>query len=86
MVSHSVNPSEGDTRGCARYHSSEYTDLGGEQAMDLIVVRSVSLHVTFTLVAPDLSKNPGTRSRTGFGSSTIKALYEAVDRDRLSAG
>lgn len=26
------------------------------------------------------------RGSRGFGSSTIKALYEAVDRDRLSAG
>lgn len=44
--------------GFARY-SSEYTDLGGEQAMDSIVVRGASARVTFTLVAPDVTKNPG---------------------------
>lgn len=36
----------------------EYVALGG-QAMDSIVVRSASGRVTFTLVAPDPTKNPG---------------------------
>lgn len=40
-----------DAFGFSRY-SSEYVDVGG-QAMDSIVVRSDSGHVTFTLVAPD---------------------------------
>ncbi|UKY54129.1 4-hydroxyphenylpyruvate dioxygenase [Streptomyces inhibens] len=39
-------------------YSSEYVALGG-QAMDSIVVRSASGRVTFTLVAPDPTKNPG---------------------------
>ncbi|WP_432898067.1 4-hydroxyphenylpyruvate dioxygenase [Micromonospora matsumotoense] len=38
--------------------SSEYVDVGG-QAMDSVVVRSASGGVTFTLVAPDLARNPG---------------------------
>ncbi|MFE0208297.1 4-hydroxyphenylpyruvate dioxygenase [Streptomyces sp. NPDC058985] len=46
-----------DAFGLARY-SSEYVDVG-EHAMDSIVVRSPSGGVTFTLVAPDLSKGPG---------------------------
>jgi 4-hydroxymandelate synthase len=46
-----------DAFGMARY-SAEYVDLGA-QAMDSIVVRSPSEKVTFTLVAPVLSKNPG---------------------------
>jgi 4-hydroxymandelate synthase len=43
--------------GLARY-SSEYVDVG-DQAMDSVVVRSPSGGVTFTLIAPDTSKNPG---------------------------
>jgi 4-hydroxymandelate synthase len=43
--------------GLARY-SSEYLTVG-DQAMDSIVVRSLSGGVTFTLVAPDPAKNPG---------------------------
>ncbi|MFE4335516.1 4-hydroxyphenylpyruvate dioxygenase [Streptomyces sp. NPDC056831] len=43
--------------GMSRY-SSEYVAVG-DQAMDSIVVRSDSGHVTFTLVAPDPSKEPG---------------------------
>lgn len=43
--------------GLARY-SAEYVELG-EQGMDSVVVRSPSERVTFTLVAPDRSKNPG---------------------------
>ncbi|MFD3656608.1 4-hydroxyphenylpyruvate dioxygenase [Streptomyces sp. NPDC058620] len=43
--------------GMSRY-SSEYVAVG-EQAMDSIVVRSDSGRVTFTLVAPDPSKEPG---------------------------
>jgi 4-hydroxymandelate synthase len=46
-----------DALGMSRY-SSEYVDVGG-QAMDSIVVRSDSSLVTFTLVAPDVTKNPG---------------------------
>ncbi|MEV5988828.1 4-hydroxyphenylpyruvate dioxygenase [Streptomyces sp. NPDC052051] len=46
-----------DAFGMDRY-SSEYVAVGG-QAMDSIVVRSASGGVTFTLVAPDLTKNPG---------------------------
>ncbi|MFE8961417.1 4-hydroxyphenylpyruvate dioxygenase [Streptomyces iakyrus] len=43
--------------GMSRY-SSEYVAVG-DQAMDSIVVRSDSGRVTFTLVAPDPSKEPG---------------------------
>jgi 4-hydroxymandelate synthase len=43
--------------GLARY-SAESVELG-DQGMDSIVVRSPSGRVTFTLVAPDRSKNPG---------------------------
>jgi len=43
--------------GLARY-SGEYTEVG-EQAMDSIVVRSPSGGITFTLLAPDLTKKPG---------------------------
>ncbi|MFJ6572564.1 4-hydroxyphenylpyruvate dioxygenase [Streptomyces sp. NPDC091292] len=43
--------------GMSRY-SSEYVAVG-EQAMDSIVVRSDSGRVTFTLVAPDPTKEPG---------------------------
>ncbi|MEV8035682.1 4-hydroxyphenylpyruvate dioxygenase [Streptomyces sp. NPDC086182] len=46
-----------DAFGMDRY-SSEYVAVG-EQAMDSIVVRSASGGVTFTLVAPDPTKNPG---------------------------
>jgi 4-hydroxymandelate synthase len=46
-----------DGLGLGRY-SSEYIDIG-DQAMDSIVVRSPSAEVTFTLVAPDPSKNAG---------------------------
>lgn len=43
--------------GIGRY-SSEYTEIG-DQAMDSIVVRSPSGGITFTLLAPDVTKNPG---------------------------
>jgi len=43
--------------GFSRY-SSEYVDVGAH-AMDSVVVRSPSEDVTFTLVAPDLSKGRG---------------------------
>ncbi|WP_329101129.1 4-hydroxyphenylpyruvate dioxygenase [Micromonospora sp. NBC_01699] len=43
--------------GLARF-SSEYVDVGG-QAMDSVVVRSATGEVTFTLVAPDVTRNPG---------------------------
>lgn len=43
--------------GLDRY-SSEYVTVG-DQAMDSVVVRSPSGHVTFTLVAPDPDKKPG---------------------------
>lgn len=46
-----------DAFGFSRY-SSEYVAVGG-QAMDSIVVRSASGRATFTLVAPDPSKEPG---------------------------
>jgi len=46
-----------DIFGFGRY-SSEYTEVG-DQAMDSIVVRSPSGRVTFTLLAPDLTRNPG---------------------------
>ncbi|MEU6221992.1 4-hydroxyphenylpyruvate dioxygenase [Streptomyces sp. NPDC047022] len=46
-----------DAFGLSRY-SSEYVAVGG-QAMDSIVVRSESGRVTFTLVAPDPTKDPG---------------------------
>jgi len=46
-----------DALGLSRY-SSEYVDVG-DQAMDSIVVRSESGLVTFTLVAPDPTRNPG---------------------------
>ncbi|WP_329599714.1 4-hydroxyphenylpyruvate dioxygenase [Streptomyces pseudovenezuelae] len=43
--------------GMDRY-SAEYVAVGG-QAMDSVVVRSATGHVTFTLVAPDPGKDPG---------------------------
>lgn len=43
--------------GLARY-SSEYIEVG-DQAMDSIVVRSLSGGITFTLLEPDSEKNPG---------------------------
>lgn len=46
-----------DAFGLARY-SSEYVDVG-DQAMDSIVVRNPSGGITFTLVAPDLTKSAG---------------------------
>lgn len=46
-----------DAFGFSRY-SSEYVAVGA-QAMDSIVVRSVSERVIFTLVAPDPAKEPG---------------------------
>ncbi|MET8948666.1 4-hydroxyphenylpyruvate dioxygenase [Streptomyces sp. NPDC004542] len=46
-----------DAFGFSRF-SSEYVAVGG-QAMDSIVVRSASEHITFTLVAPDPAKEAG---------------------------
>ncbi|MFG2956774.1 4-hydroxyphenylpyruvate dioxygenase [Streptomyces sp. NPDC048291] len=46
-----------DAFGFSRY-SSEYVDVGAH-AMDSIVVRDASGRVTFTFVAPDLSKGTG---------------------------
>lgn len=46
-----------DAFGFSRY-SSEYVDVGAH-AMDSVVVRSASGRITFTLVAPDLSKGTG---------------------------
>lgn len=43
--------------GLARY-SSDYVEIG-DQAMDSIVVRSLSGGITFTLLEPDTSKSPG---------------------------
>jgi len=43
--------------GLSRY-SSEYTELG-DQGMESIVVRGGPGDVTFTLLAPDLARNPG---------------------------
>ncbi|MYV58329.1 4-hydroxyphenylpyruvate dioxygenase [Streptomyces sp. SID4931] len=39
-------------------YSSEYVAVG-EQAMDSIVVRSLSAGITFTMIEPDASKKPG---------------------------
>ena len=46
-----------DGFGFGRY-SSEYTEIGS-QAMDSVVVRSPFGGITFTLLAPDLTKDPG---------------------------
>jgi 4-hydroxymandelate synthase len=43
--------------GLVRY-SSEYVEVGN-QAMDSVVVRSMSGGITFTLLAPDAAKSPG---------------------------
>jgi 4-hydroxymandelate synthase len=80
-----------DALGLRRY-SSEYVAVG-DQAMDSIVVRSPSGQVTFTLVAPDPTKNPGQldgflRRNGGPGvqhlaflvDEIIPAVYEFRDR------
>ncbi|WP_330330489.1 4-hydroxyphenylpyruvate dioxygenase [Streptomyces sp. NBC_00536] len=46
-----------DGFGFERYYS-EYVAVG-EQAMDSIVVRSPSAGITFTMIEPDISKQPG---------------------------